>query len=81
VLDFDSEITFAPLHHKSGSEHNFVVAGLSAELSAFLNCDLTLIYLLQRGGAKAQKGVGAENLLEIGVKFGYSRRVYCLNSY
>ncbi|MEY4584505.1 MAG: hypothetical protein RJB10_1002, partial [Pseudomonadota bacterium] len=42
--------------HKLGSEHNFVVAGLSAELSTFLNCDLTLIYLLQRVEAKAQQG-------------------------
>ena len=45
--------------HKLGSEHNFVAAWLSVELSTFLNCDLTLIYLLLRGGAKAHKGAGA----------------------
>ena len=53
--------------HKLGSEHNFDFAWLSVELSTFLNCDLTLIYLLQRVRAKAQKRVGAGELLEIGV--------------
>jgi hypothetical protein len=31
---------------------------LSVELSTFLNCDLTLIYLLLWARPKAQKGVG-----------------------
>jgi hypothetical protein len=52
---------------------------LSSELITFLNCDLTLIYLLLRVGAKAQKGLGAGDLLEIranmviaGVFIGYT---------
>lgn len=59
----------------------FRPAFLSVELSIFLNCDPTLIYLLRRVRAKAQKGVGARDLLEIGGKYGSSHRIYCLNSY
>jgi hypothetical protein len=65
----------------SGSEHNFVEAWLFAELITFLNCDLTLIYLLLRGGAKAQKGNGDGDLLEIEGKNGYSMCIYRLSSY
>ena len=54
---------------------------LSDELSTFLNCDLTLIYLLRRVRAKAQDEPGAGDLLEIGIKYGSSWRIYCLRCY
>jgi hypothetical protein len=65
----------------SGSEHNFVVAWFSSELITFLNCDPTLIYLLRRVGAKAQKRVGAGDLLETRGVSVTSYRIYCLSSY
>ncbi len=40
---------------------------MSAEFITFLNCDLTLIYLLLRVGVKARNGMEAGDLLEIGV--------------
>jgi hypothetical protein len=48
--------------HKLGSEHNFVVAGLSAESITFLNCDLPLIYLLRLRGRRRSKGVGVDSM-------------------
>ena len=45
---FGIKLTLVFVHHKLGSEHNFVAAGLSAELITCLNCDLTLIYLIRR---------------------------------
>jgi hypothetical protein len=34
------QITFTSLHHKFGSEHNFVAACLFAKLITFLNCQM-----------------------------------------
>jgi hypothetical protein len=67
--------------HKLGSEHNFGFAWLSAELSAFLNCDLTLIYLLRLGGRRRRRGVDAKNMPIFIDNFGCRWRIYCLSSY
>ncbi len=54
---------------------------LSVELSTFLNCDLTLIYLFLWARAKAQKGLVGGKFAENRSKYESSQHIYCLSIY